>query len=283
MKNIFYIISLLVIAGAAWFSYDVRNKFQEEHTWIYENYVEQEGPNAGEPANKSLLKLNEDLKANIEDTRKELKSEQEQLATAQKTVEQRDADIEVAQAKERTLQRSISEKEGTLEDQQVKLDELNKAVEEVMKILGEEGVTLEELPNKIQEIRNRKKDLTDQFTKLEEDVARAEKSLAKNQDELSRLRKRKVARAERIRRNTMEAVITGVNNDWGFVIVGAGSKDGFTPQTTVLVKRQGRVIAELKPTSIEPNQTIFEIDYDSMAPGVRLRPGDRVFLSEPQT
>jgi hypothetical protein len=92
-----------------------------------------------------------------------------------------------------------------------------------------------------------------------------------------------VARAERIRRNTMEAVITGVNNDWGFVIVGAGSKDGFTPQTTVLVKRQGRVIAELKPTSIEPNQTIFEIDYDSMAPGVRLRPGDRVFLSEPQT
>jgi hypothetical protein len=283
MKNIFYIVSLLVIAGAAWFSYDVNKKFQEEYTWIHENYTEKEGPNAGQPLGKSLLKINADLAASIEDTRKELKSEQDQLAAAKKTVADREAEIEVAKANERTLQRSISEKEATLEDQQVKLDELNKARVEIEKILGEEGVTLEELPNKIQEIRQRKKDLTDQFAKLEEDVDRAEKSLAKNQDELARLRKRKAERAARIARNTMEAVITGVNNDWGFVIVGAGSKDGFTPQTTVLVKRGGRVIARLKPTSIEPHQTIFEIDYDSMAPGVRLSPGDRVLLSKPRT
>jgi len=49
------------------------------------------------------------------------------------------------------------------------------------------------------------------------------------------------------------------------------------------VKRDGRVIGQLKPSSVEPKQTIFEIDFDSMAPGVRIRPGDRVFMAQPRT
>jgi len=283
MKNILYIVALLITAGAAWFSYDVKTKFQDEHALIHDQYVEKDGPEAGQKLEVGLIALNERLGASIEKTGKELKAEEGALGAAEQLVSDRDAEIEVAKSKENTLQRSISEKEATLEDQQVKLDELNKAVEEVMKILGTEGVTIEELPDEIQKIRAKRKDLKDRFTKMEEDVANAEKALAKNQDDLSRLRKRKADRAKRIADNTMEAVITGVNNDWGFVVVGAGSRSGFTPQTTVLVKRQGRVIARLKPTSIEPNQTIFEIDYDSMAPGVRLRPGDRVFLSKPRT
>jgi hypothetical protein len=144
-------------------------------------------------------------------------------------------------------------------------------------------VTIEELPSKIAEIRANKKDLTDRLSELESLVEGAGTNLAKNQDEMKRFADRKATRDSRIRRNTMEATITGVSHDWGFVIVGAGSSSGFTPQTTVLVKRDGRVIARLKPTSIEPNQTIFEIERDTLLPGVRLRPGDRVFLSQPRT
>ncbi len=280
MKNILYIVALLVIAGAAWFSNNVRTKFLEEHAWIHEDYVE---PGTGEAVGMGLIAINENLKASIEKTGKELKVEQGLLTDAEQLVVEREEAISVEKSSVLSKQRTISDQDGTLEDQQVKLDELDNAVKEVMEILGKEGITLEELPDEIQKIRARKTELTDQFTQLEEDVAKAEKNLAKNQDELSRLRKLKAARAERIRLNTMEASITGVNNEWGFVTVGAGSKSGFTPQTTVLVKRGGRVIARLKPTSIEPNQTIFEIDYDSMRPGVRLRRGDRVFLSEPKT
>jgi len=280
MKNILYIVALLVIAGAAWFSNNVRTKFLEEHAWIHEDYVE---PGTGEAVGMGLIAINENLKASIEKTGKELKVEQGLLTDAEQLVVEREEAISVEKSSVLSKQRTISDQDGTLEDQQVKLDELDNAVKEVMEILGKEGITLEELPDEIQKIRARKTELTDQFTQLEEDVAKAEKNLAKNQDELSRLRKLKAARAKRIGENTMEASITGVNNEWGFVTVGAGSKSGFTPQTTVLVKRGGRVIARLKPTSIEPNQTIFEIDYDSMRPGVRLRRGDRVFLSEPKT
>ena len=114
-------------------------------------------------------------------------------------------------------------------------------------------------------------------------TAAADKNLAKNRDEVSRLADRKVKRDSEIRRNSMEATVTAVNYEWGFVVVGAGSRSGFTPETTVLVKRDGRVLGQLNPSSIEPNQTIFEIDFDSMAPGVRIRPGDRVILSQPRT
>jgi hypothetical protein len=41
------------------------------------------------------------------------------------------------------------------------------------------------------------------------------------------------------------------------------------------------MIGEVRPSSIEPNQTIAEINLESLASGVRLQPGDRVILAEP--
>ena len=92
---------------------------------------------------------------------------------------------------------------------------------------------------------------------------------------------RKAARNKRIDRNAMEARVTAVNQDWGFLVIGAGSNSGFTPQTTLLVKRDGRLIGRVNPSAIEPTQTIAEIDLKSLAPGVRLQAGDRVIVSKP--
>ena len=88
-------------------------------------------------------------------------------------------------------------------------------------------------------------------------------------------------RSSRISRNSMQAVVTAVNQDWGFVVIGAGSNSGFTPQASLLVERDGRKIGRVRPSSIEPTQTIAEIDFDSIASGVRLQPGDRVILATP--
>ena len=81
----------------------------------------------------------------------------------------------------------------------------------------------------------------------------------------------------------MESVITAVDQNWGFVVIGAGAKTGFTPQTVLLVKRDGKLIGKVRPTAIEPTQTIADIVTDSMAPGVRLQPGDRVILAKTET
>ena len=92
-----------------------------------------------------------------------------------------------------------------------------------------------------------------------------------------------VERSSRISGNAMEAVVTAVNQDWGFLVIGAGSNSGFTPQTSLIVQRDGRMIGRIRPSSIEPTQTIAEIDFNSLASGVRLQPGDRVMLAKPNT
>ena len=83
--------------------------------------------------------------------------------------------------------------------------------------------------------------------------------------------------------NAKESVITAVEADWGFVVIGAGSNVGFTPQTKLLVKRDGVLIGRINPTSIEPSQTIAEIETSSLAPGASIQPGDRVILAVPAT
>jgi hypothetical protein len=48
-----------------------------------------------------------------------------------------------------------------------------------------------------------------------------------------------------------------------------------------LVERDGRKIGRVRPSAIEPTQTIAEIDLGSLSSGVRLQPGDRVILAQP--
>jgi hypothetical protein len=79
----------------------------------------------------------------------------------------------------------------------------------------------------------------------------------------------------------MQAVITGVNQEWGFLVIGAGSNTGFTPQTSLLVQRDGKMIGRVRPSSIEPTQTIAEINFKTLAPGVRIQPGDYVIYEKP--
>jgi hypothetical protein len=49
------------------------------------------------------------------------------------------------------------------------------------------------------------------------------------------------------------------------------------------VERDGRKIGKVRPSAIEPTQTIAEIDLESLAAGVRLQPGDRVIIAAPFT
>ena len=72
------------------------------------------------------------------------------------------------------------------------------------------------------------------------------------------------------------AHLVGFVGPWGLAT-------GITPQTTLLVKRDGRLIGRVRPSAIEPTQTIADIDLESLAAGVRLQPGDRVILATPES
>jgi len=109
----------------------------------------------------------------------------------------------------------------------------------------------------------------------------AQKKLATTQAEADRLGEIKAKRDARIRASSRDFAITAVNQEWGFVVVGAGSNQGFASNTKLLVERDGQLLGSLKPTSVEPNQTIADVDMESLVPGVVLQPGDRVIVAEP--
>jgi predicted RNase H-like nuclease (RuvC/YqgF family) len=268
MKPIFHSVALIAALAGIYFSYDLSKKFEDQQT----------------------LRLGYD-KENVEktaiavSTEKELKDERERLVKAKEEKSLAEQQLANLKAEEAKARREIAQLEQSLQQQNTEFDQLAKAMEEVKKILASLGddVTFENLPDKVKGIEQDKLAKEAKMQELTTVLQGAKNKNESQKAEVARLFEIKGKRDTRIRSNAMETVITAVNQDWGFVVVGAGSNTGFTPQTKLLVERNGYRIGQLQPTSIEPTQTIAEIEFESLAPGVRLQPGDRVILAEPAT
>lgn len=266
MKIAFHILAILVCGVAAYFSLTHQEKFESQQSTRLET-----------------IQSNRNVTASADATDAEITTRTEVLNTAVADRDTAEAALASLKSTGATLSRELATANTTLEAQQSELAELNNALEEVRKIVSELGddVTLDNMGDKIQELTDERDNRIARDEELTELVGTAERNLAERRAESGRLVQRNVARNSRLARNATEAVVTAVNQEWGFVVIGAGTNSGFAPQTPLIVKRDGRMIGRIKPSSIEPTQTIAEIDFDSMSPGVRLQPGDRVMLAQP--
>jgi hypothetical protein len=265
MKTILHVLVVLIGAGGIYFAQQSHVKHIEQKT-VFETTVEE----------------NVRLDASIKKAENELKVEKDGLNAAKADFEEQVAKLEAAISTEKTMQRQLAESEATLEEQAAQIAAQQKLIDEATSILGP-GVTIDTLAGNIREIEQKKKDMTKQLEELTTLTDGATNDVAKNKASIADLSARKAKRDERIRGNAKEAIITAVEAEWGFVIIGSGTNVGFTPQTKLLVKRDGVLIGRVNPTSIEPTQTIAEIDRTSLTYGVSLQVGDRVILAQPAT
>lgn len=268
MKAILYVVALLVAGGACYFSLEHANKFEE----LQANRLK-------------TIKTNKEVSANADVKEKELKEEKAVLVISKDKREVLIQSIVALKSTAAILERDLAEVNNTLEGQKEEFAELEKTLAEITDILKGLGgdVTLENLHEKIELIEEDKKARTVKLEELETIMENKQKTLANTRAELDRLHKRDMERSARIGRNSMESRITAVNQDWGFLVIGAGSNSGFTPQTSLIVERDGRMVGRIVPSAIGPTQTIAEIDFKTLAPGVRLQIGDRVMLMTPLT
>jgi len=266
MKIAFHILAIIACGVAGYFSLSHSEKFAKQQKVRLET-----------------IDTNRAVVASTEAANTEIKRERELLAASVERRDTLEASVNALTSTGRTLKIEVDELDGELVAQKKELDELQRILEEVRKIvagLGED-VDIDSLPDRIKSLQQERDNRQEKKEELEVLVAGAEKSVAAKQAENQRVFERKTARNARLSRNAVEAVVTAVNQDWGFIVIGAGSNSGFTPQTDLLVKRDGRLIGRVKPSAIEPTQTIAEIIFDSLSPGVRLQPGDRVMLAKP--
>lgn len=266
MKFIFPILAILVCAGAAYFSLSQDEKFATVQKARIEDF----------DTNTAVTAKADSADSKIVDEKAILATAKDNLALVTQSVSALTSDGN-------QLSNDVSKLDSEIAGQDVEFVELQKALEQVQILFQDLGgdVTIENLAEKITEIED---DIKAKRTKVEELdtlIEGAKSSLVTRQDSVKRLIERENTRTERISRNAMQARVTAVNQDWGFLVIGAGSNSGFTPQTSLLVTRDGRLIGKVKPSAIEPTQTIAEIDMKSLSPGVRLQPGDRVILAKP--
>lgn len=266
MKAIVYVVLIIVAGGAAFFSLNLSSKFQ-----------------AVEKERIETINTNKKVLADTAVADKNIKDEQALLATSKEKQDLLTQSVSSLKSAETALKGDASKADEDLKTQEAEFSDLDKTMAEVKAALAglDNDVTLENLPDKVKQVEDDKAAKQKKLEDLETLATGAEKSLTTSRSDLDRLAKRIVERSSRIGKNSMEAVVTAVNQDWGFLVIGAGSNSGFTPQTALLVERDGRKIGRVRPSSIEPTQTIAEIDLESIASGVRLQPGDRVILAKP--
>jgi|694.fasta_scaffold31351_4 hypothetical protein len=266
MKFVFLSLAIIATAVASYFTVTQTEKFQEV---------------------KDLrIKTNEEivvLSANIDDRLAKIAVEEENKKVAEGERSVAEASVANFKAENNSIENQVASLDVKLTAQETQLAELKQVVAGVKAEFEQVGIdtTLGSFDEDFKALTTSIETKQGTDKGLDESIAGDEKKLADKRAEIDRYNSRIQARDLRIAQNEIEARITAVNHDWGFVMVGAGSNSGFNPDTVLLVKRDGRLIGRVKPSSIEPTQTVADIEFSSLAPGVRFQLGDQVMLEKP--
>jgi len=264
MKTIFYILSVLVIGVAAYFSWDNSNKVQAE----IDLFEEKRGVKTKTEAS---IKKQEGI----------LKDTEQQLDTAQNLNAELIAQMENMKSREVSYNKSKEAEQVKIDEADARLGQLAEIKAKIDKALEGVDIAWPQIPSEIkrlQELRKKKGDdldlLNEHIAKLTKDVADKRASNARESDRLSKIR-------TKIARNAKVGAITSVNSTWGFVIVNLGTNNSnVTDQSKLLVTRNGRLLGRLTPNSVEAIQTVCDLNARDVNPGVRIQPGDQVTLAE---
>ena len=267
MKNILYILSILVIGGAAYLSYQNSEKLKGEINTFEEK---------------------RDLKTNTEGTIKKvtttLVETQDALEKAKVQNATLIAEMEEMQSDERNMNREKEEEQVKIDEADARLTQLAEIKAKIDEALKGVPVPWAQVPSEIkrlQELRKKKGDdldlLNEHIAKLTKDVADKRASNARESDRLGKIR-------TKIARNAKVGAITKVDSTWGFVIINLGTNNSnVTPQSKLLITRNGRLLGRLTPNSVEANQTVCDLNARDINRGVRIQPGDQVTLAESST
>ena len=264
IKTIFYILSILVIGAAAFFAFDNKKKLEDEMA----TYELRHADNTRVAANIKKTQ------GNLDDTSKALNNAKDKNSelTATKDSEE---------SKERNLRATIEKYQTEIDEAEAKLTEFAKAQKEIEDELGGVNVAYDQIEPEIAKLegeRKEKQKKLDELLMLEEKLM---KNVKTNRDEIARLVGRLDEIRSRMTLNSAQGIVTAVDPVWGFVIVNLGEKNSnVTSQSNLLVSRNGLLLGRLTVSSLEPNQTICDVDRKAMKPGQRIQRGDSVIIAK---
>jgi hypothetical protein len=250
-------ITALCLAGSAFFAFDNSKKVKAE---------------------KELLARAETNEQQLKDKKKEGEETQErkkaQLAQVEKDRDQTKEEVVKVAAE-------AQEKEAALALLKTNLEQVNQQVSVLDAKIKDAG----DIKGLIAQIEALKKDQL----AAEGEVANKEQSLAQAQSKLTELKGAVAtyeALEERIRKGVVEADfnarVSGVFDEWGFVVLNKGNNGGVFANALLEVKRGKEVIAKLKVKNVEPLISVADVVKGTLVEGDSIRSGDLVVASADQ-
>jgi hypothetical protein len=258
-ETLTYSLAIVAIAVSGFLGWNAKEKYEAK----VKERIELQGQNKNLTASISKEETNRDTATEAKDlaldeaskAKAELEAAKGSGAEKAKTLESVSSNLEVAAAEKKKIDASMEALRGKFP-----------------------GIELGEVPRVVKELEASQKKLVGE----EEDASlvkkRLEEDIAKNLAESSRIAEKNLQSIKRVEGNTFQATIVAVDNDWNFVVIGAGEKSGLTGSSKLLIQRDGRLLGKLLISKLEPNTAVADVEPGSLRNGVALQAGDQVIL-----
>lgn len=268
MKLILYILALVSIGAAAFFSMQNIEKHEEQLALTKAEF------------NKVKIKEREIAAKEVE-----LQTEEKLRQEASDTKNSLIADKDIKETDFRDNTKLSASYDDELEELVGKKDQITAALAEIEKELEGEKVPLDQVEEFVTSLEDKKKELNKTNVALQEEVGVFNEAVNKNQATLEDFKQAQLKRRTNLNANGISSLITAVDDEWGFVVIKPHADSLIKQDSKLLVIRGNRHIGRLSINAIEQEagRVLANIDYSSIAPGMRIRPGDRVILSKPLT
>lgn len=195
------------------------------------------------------------------------------VAAASQEVEAQNEKLKAAKLKIAQIDNDSKQVDEELKDKNAKMADLKGKLNSLP-----EGFNPQTIAEDLNKIKAEIAELQNQADTKKKEVAEAEKKNADAQKVLDDIAVKIEARKKSFERNSMSFKVVAVNNDWGFVIIDGGEKEGITPDTKLLVIRGTRTVGKLSILAVQGAKTIANVLTETLAPGMTPAPGDKVIL-----
>ncbi len=240
----------------------------------------------GYKATEQAKALQSDLsntKTDRDKTKADLKKTQGELADTKKSLEE-------AEAAKKKAEDDLTSTKGMLDTAKADLAKAETAMKDAEQKLGVAQADLDKIKAqfegiKPEELAAKVKDLTENKTKLETELAEAkqvQESLKKKADDLETQFAAKDRTIQEYKvgyvRNGLTGKVLAYNPGWNFVVLNLGDKSGLKSGAQMVVTRSGAMIGKVKVTTVEPSSAIADVLPGTIARGESVQPGDTVIF-----
>ncbi len=254
MWKVLLVIAAVVLAGAAYLSYDNLNTFKLKVADVEDN---------------------KRTKSQREET---LKTTNEEIVVLEQSIQMLVTETETLQTTKSDLDLKVVEAEANQKAQQANFETAKADLDKAKELIGDIA-QIEAIQREMIQIRTQIEETEIEITGLEGAVAAAQVERDRLEKVAAELVALRTDQEAGVIRGEFQSRIKNAYNQWGFVVVAGGNDQGVVNRAQLDVYRRGQPICRLLVTSVEAAESVAEIVPGSLAPGQRVQVGDTVVKS----